>query len=379
MKTIDARRFWEPLFAAADIRLDGRRPEDIRVLDERFFDRLLRGGELGAGESFMDGDWDCERLDVLAAKAGLARLRDRMRRDWRTILAGVRALVVSPNRRSKAFEIGRRHYDLGNDLYSAMLDRRMVYTCAYWRGLEQVPENLDRAQEAKLDLVCRKLSLAPGMRVLDIGGGWGSFARFAAEKYGARVVSMTVSREQKSLADRLCEGLPVVNRLQDYRAVDEPFDRVVSLGMFEHVGRRNYRTYMRVARRCLREGGIFLLHTIADNASELAMNAWTAKHIFPNSELPSAAQIAAAAEGLFVVEDWHNLGPYYDPTLMAWWHNFHAAWPRLRDKYGEKFYRTWKLYLQGSAGGFRARTMQVWQVVLSVGGVPGGAQAFRST
>lgn len=376
MKDIAARRFWEPLFAAADIGLDGRRPGDILVRDERFFRRLLRDGDLGAGESFMDGDWECDRLDILTGKA--SGLRERFPRDWRVVLKSLCARVLNPNRRSQAFEIGRRHYDIGNDLYAAMLDRRMVYTCAYWRGLERVPGNLDLAQEAKLDLVCRKLSLKPGMRVLDIGGGWGAFARFAAEKYGARVVSVTVSKEQASLADRLCEGLPVVNRLQDYRAVDEPFDRVVSLGMFEHVGPRNYRTYMRVARRCLRKGGLFLLHTIADNAAAPGVNSWTAKHIFPNSALPSAAQIAAAAEGLFVAEDWHNIGPDYDPTLMAWWHNFDAAWPRLREKYGRRFYRMWKLYLQGSAGAFRARTLQVWQVVLSVGGIPGGLPELRS-
>ena len=259
-----------------------------------------------------------------------------------------------------------------------MLDRRMTYTCGYWSSPSGEAKTLDEAQEAKLDLVCRKIGLKKGDRVLDIGGGWGSFARFAAERYGASVVAITISKEQAALGRELCAGLPIDIRLQDYRDLhDETFDHVVSLGMFEHVGVKNYRTYMHVVRRVLKPDGLFLLHTIGSNKSLWFADPWIAKRIFPNGMLPSIAQIGKAVEGLFIMEDWHNFGTDYDTTLMAWFSNFDTAWPLLKEKYGERFYRMWKFYLLSCAGGFRARNTQLWQIVLSPRGVPGGYRSIR--
>jgi cyclopropane-fatty-acyl-phospholipid synthase len=249
-----------------------------------------------------------------------------------------------------------------------MLDRRMVYTCAYWNGAT----TLDEAQENKLDLVCRKLGLSPGMRVLDIGCGWGAFGKFAAERYGAQTVGITVSREQVELGRELCRGLPVTFELQDYRDLQGRFDRVVSLGMFEHVGEKNYRTFMQTVRRALADDGLFLLHTIGSPRTVHATDPWIGRYIFPNSLIPSAEQISRAFDGLFVLEDWHSFGADYDKTLMAWWHNFDELWPTLRDRYGDRFYRRWRYYLLTCAGSFRARSNQLWQVVLSPRGVPGG-------
>lgn len=242
-----------------------------------------------------------------------------------------------------------------------MLDKRLNYTSAYWRDAS----NLDQAQEAKLDLVCRKIGLQPGMTVLELGCGWGSFAKYAAEKHGVDVLGVTVSAEQVELGMELCRGLPVELRLQDYRDVEGEYDRVISIGVMEHVGYKNYRTYMEVVNRTLKPGGIGFFHTIGKNTSDVATNAWTEKYIFPNGMLPSIAQMAAAMEGLFVVEDWHNFGPDYDPTLMAWHVNFERAWPELKDRYGERFYRMWRYYLLSSAGGFRSRKTQLWQVVFT--------------
>jgi cyclopropane-fatty-acyl-phospholipid synthase len=247
-----------------------------------------------------------------------------------------------------------------------MLDKRMNYTCGYWREAD----NLDDAQEAKLDLVCRKIGLSPGMRVLELGCGFGSFAKYAAEKYGVEVLGVTVSKEQVALGMEMSRGLPVELRLQDYREVEGQYDRVISIGVMEHVGVKNYRTYMEVVDRTLKPGGIGFFHTIGDNVSETGTNAWTNKYIFPNGMLPSIAQLAKAMEGLFVVEDWHNFGPYYDPTLMAWHANFEAAWPELKNQYDERFYRMWRYYLLSSAGGFRARSSQLWQVVFTRIGDP---------
>jgi cyclopropane-fatty-acyl-phospholipid synthase len=292
---------------------------------------------------------------------------------WRDALHVLRARVVNLQTPSRAFRIGQHHYDIGNDLFRRMLDRRMIYSCAYWKDAT----TLDQAQEAKLDLVCRKLGLRPGMRVLDIGCGWGGTARFAAERYGVAVVGITVSQAQLTLAREMCAGLDIEIRLQDYRELDGTFDRVLSLGMFEHIGYKNYARFMRVVRRRLAEDGLFLLHTIGSTRSQTSTDPWTARYIFPNSMLPSVAQIAAAAEGAFVIEDWHSLGADYDTTLMHWHRNVEQHWSELADRYRERFHRMWRYFLLASAGSFRARHNQLWQIVLSPSGVPGGYRAPR--
>jgi cyclopropane-fatty-acyl-phospholipid synthase len=366
------RRRIEELLAQADVAINGERSWDIRVHDEGLYARILAQGSLGLGESYMDGWWDCDQLDEFFRRVLEAQL-DRKVKPTTDALRVARARLLNRQKLGKAYEIGRRHYDIGNDLYERMLDARMIYSCGYWKKAA----TLDEAQEAKLDLVCRKLDLAPGMRVLDIGCGWGGTARFASERYGVEVLGITVSNEQARFAEALCRGLPVEIRLQDYRKLEGCFDRVLSLGMIEHVGPKNYRTYMEVVRRCLRSDGLFLLQTIGGNRSVRQANAWTDRYIFPNSVLPSARQITSAAEERFVLEDWHSFGPDYDKTLMCWHRNFEAAWPSLRDKYGERFYRMWRYYLLSSAGGFRARTSQLWQIVFSPGGVPGGYESVR--
>ena len=271
------------------------------------------------------------------------------------------SILLNRQSKSRAYQVGQRHYDIGNDLYVAMLDKRLNYTCAYWNAAQ----TLDEAQEAKLELVCRKTNLAPGMKVLDIGCGWGSFAKYAAEKYGVSVVGVTVSKEQVALGKELCKGLPVELRLQDYREIEGQFDVVLSIGIMEHVGYKNYRTYMEVVDRTLKPNGISFFHTIGSNRSVTKADNWSDTYIFPNGMLPSISQLGKALEGLFVMEDWHNIGPHYDPTLMAWYKNFESAWPSLSEKYGERFHRLWRFYLLSSAGGFRSRTHQVWQVVMS--------------
>jgi len=363
----------QELLKKADVESNGSRPWDIEVKDDAFYTRVARQGSLGLGESYMDGLWDAPALDQFFHKVLSAHLEDQVRLSLPEIAEFLKAKIVNLQTPSRAFKVGEQHYDVGNDLYAAMLDKRLVYTCGYW----QAAQSLDEAQEAKLGLVCRKLGLKPGQRVLDIGCGWGSFAKFAAEKYGVHVVGVTISKEQVALGQKLCAGLPVELRFQDYREVNAQFDHIVSLGMFEHVGIKNYRTYMEVAARCLKDDGLFLLHTIGNNTSSTIGDPWISKYIFPNSILPSAAQITRAYEGIFVMEDWHNFGAYYDLTLMAWFHNFDKAWPQLKDEYSDRFYRMWKYYLLSCAGSFRARRIQLWQLVLSKKGVPSGYQSIR--
>ncbi|MCA0198593.1 MAG: cyclopropane fatty acyl phospholipid synthase [Proteobacteria bacterium] len=366
------RRRIEALLAEAGVRIDGGNDWDLQVHDERLYARLLGQGSLGLGEAYMEGWWDAGSLDGFLLRLLQARLDRRVHAPGE-IGDALLARLSNRQSRRRSGEVGRRHYDLGNDLYAAMLGRRLVYSCGYWRDAA----GLDAAQEAKLDLVCRKLRLRPGMRVLDIGCGWGEALKYAAERHGVSGVGVTISAEQAGYARELCAGLPVEIRLQDYRDLDEPFDAVFSIGMFEHVGVRNYRAYFEVVRRCLPEAGLFLLHSIGSNVSVRRTDPWIARYIFPNSMLPSAAQIAAASEGVFVIEDWHNFGSDYDRTLQAWRENIEAAWEWLDPRYDERFRRMWRYYLAGSMAAFRSRRAQLWQIVLSPRGVPGGYVAPR--
>lgn len=366
------RRRVQALFAEADIVPGRGLAFDPVIHDPRFYGRVLAQGSLGLGEAYMDGWWDVESLDGFLHRLLEARLDERVH-GVGAALDALRARLLNLQTERRAREVGRRHYDVGNELFARMLGRRLVYSCGYWRAAT----DLDAAQEAKLDLVCRKLGLAPGMRVLDIGCGWGEALKFAAERYGVSGVGVTISQEQADYARALCAGLPIEIRLQDYREVAEPFDRILSIGMFEHVGVRNYATYFDVARRCLAEDGLFLLHCIGGNESVRQTDPWIARYIFPNSMLPSAVQIAQAAEGRFVIEDWHNFGADYDRTLQAWRANIERAWHDLPARYDRRFRRMWRFYLAGSMASFRARRIQLWQLVLSPGGVPGGYVAPR--
>lgn len=362
----------EGLLAEAGVEIGGQRPQDIRVHDPRWYARVLAQGSLGLGESYMDGWWDANALDVFLLHLMRARLDERVH-GFGEIRDALRARLFNLQAGRGSYEVGRRHYDLGNDLYHAMLGKRLVYSCGYWAQAS----DLDAAQEAKLDLICRKLGLRGGQRVLDIGCGWGEALKFAAERYGVSGVGITISAEQAGFARRLCAGLPIEIRLQDYRELDEHFDAVFSVGMFEHVGEKNYRRYFEVARRCLHPEGLFLLHSIGTNVSRHRTDPWIERYIFPNSMLPSERQIAQASEGLFVMEDWHNFGADYDLTLQAWRTNVEAAWDRLDARYDERFRRMWRFYLGGSMASFRCRHAQLWQLVLSPEGVPGGYRAPR--
>jgi cyclopropane-fatty-acyl-phospholipid synthase len=354
------------LFHSGGIEVNGPNLWDIQIHNQDFYDRVLRESALGLGESYMDGWWSCQAVDQLVARIFSANLDEQVKGNWKILLHAARARVFNLQSSAKAYEVGEQHYDLGNDLYCAMLDRRLNYTCAYWKNAA----TLDEAQEAKLDLICRKIGLKPGMRVLELGCGWGSFAKYAAEIYGAQVLGVTVSKEQVALGMEMCKGLPVELRLQDYREVEGEYDAVISIGIMEHVGQKNYRTYMQVADRCLKKGGIAFIHTIGSLTSIYSADAFSNKYIFPNGMLPSIAQLSKAMEGIFVIEDLHNIGPNYDPTLMAWHANFERAWPELKSKYSERFYRMWRFYLLSSAGAFRSRRQQLWQFVMTRPGTP---------
>lgn len=360
------KTFVQQLLLKADVQIDGKRPWDIQVNNNAFYQKVIAQGTLGLGEAYVDGWWDCEALDEFFYRALRADLRSHLRLNARSIIHLITARIANLQSRSRALTVGKVHYDIGNDLYQSMLDPRMMYSCGYWKNAD----NLNDAQEAKLELVCQKLALKPGLKILDIGCGWGGFATYAAEKYDVEVVGITISKAQHTLAQKRCEGLPIEIRLQDYRDLTDTFDRIVSIGMFEHVGLKNYRTFMQIVSDCMDADGMCLLHTISENQSRYVGDPWTEKYIFPNGKTPSIAQLSKALEGLFVIEDIHNIGPHYAPTCLAWYQNFQNAWPKLKANYDERFFRMWRYYLLLAAGNFRARFSQVQQIVMTKIGRP---------
>lgn len=355
------------LLNKAGIEINGTNPWDMQVHDQRVYNRVIAEENLGLGESYMEGWWDCAQLDQFFDRVLRAQLDEQIN-PIRLLGHYLRAKFMNRQTPKRAWQVGKVHYDLDNAFYAAMLDSRMTYTCGYWREAE----NLEQAQQAKLDLICRKLQLKPGLRILDIGCGWGSLMGYAHEHYGVECVGVTVSETQVAWAQQHYKSDSLSFRLLDYRDIDECFDRVVSVGMFEHVGRKNYATFFNVVERCLGDDGLFLLHTIGKNIRNSTPDPWIDRYIFPNGDLPTIEQIGEATSGRFIMEDLHNFGADYDKTLMAWHENFAQAWPQFKDTLGEQFERMWRYYLLSCAGAFRARDLQLWQWVFSRHGVRGG-------
>jgi cyclopropane-fatty-acyl-phospholipid synthase len=363
----------EALTSLADIKINGDRPWDIQVHNKEFYDRVLKDQSLGLGETYMENLWDSDALDVCMYHILKADLESNFKPTLVHFWTYLKAKIFNRQSRSSSMKVIDEHYQLGNDLYQNMLDPLMTYSCGYWKDAK----NLDEAQIAKYDLIARKLGFKEGMRVLDIGCGWGGFAKYVAEKYKVNVVAITLSENQALYAKEVCKDLPVEIRIQDYRDLNEKFDRIVEIGMFEHVGWKNHRTFMEIVYRCLNDNGLVMLHTIGGNSSTVTGDPWIDKYIFRGGQLPSVAQIGTSIEGLFVMEDWHNFSVDYDKTLMAWFENFNKNWDKIKDNYPPHFYRMWKYYLLSCAGAFRARHIQLWQVVLSKGGVLTGYQTVR--
>jgi len=363
LKNLQPPRVLVELLERAGVRINSNFARDIQVHDNELYHRVLTQGSLGLGEAYMDKLWDCHALDELFYYF-LSFDIDEELDSWSKLrLLGeiLRQRIFNLQSSERAFQVGEQHYDTGNDIFEAMLDPTMSYSCGYWHNAD----TLEQAQLNKLDMICRKLELKPGERLLEIGCGWGGLAYHAAKHYGVDVLGITISKEQQLLARERCVDLPVSIELIDYRDLKGEFDKIVSVGMFEHVGQKNYETYFDTAARLLKDDGLFLLHTIGTYKVSHSPDRWIDKYIFPNGRLPAATEITNALDDHFLIEDWHNFGQDYDKTLMAWWKNFDTAWPTLEHKYGQRFYRMWKYYLLSCAGFFRSRKGQLWQIVLS--------------
>lgn len=357
--------------SAAGIKINGNQPWDIQVHDEQVYKRVARQGTLGLGEAYMEGMWDCQRLDLLFEKILRARVETKAHFSFSVVSLVMAHLLSNLQSIARSTKVAEVHYDLNNDFYKKMLGKHMMYSCGYWHQAK----NLDDAQEAKLAMICDKLELKEGETLLDIGCGWGEMARYAAKNYGVKVTGVTISKQQAKLAKELCADLPVEILLQDYRKVEGKFDKIVSVGMFEHVGPRNYKTYMQVVSDKLEDEGLFLLHTIGHRYRTYTADPWANKYIFPNGKIPYISHISQSINGLLILEDWHNFGMDYGKTLYAWHSNFETNWSEFEQQYGEKFYRMWRYYLLSFAGAFNARHMQLWQMILTK---PGRSKMYRS-
>lgn len=367
-----SQEFLRDVLYRSGISIGGNSAGDIRVNDERLFDRVMAEGSLGLGESYMDGWWDADRLDVFFTKILRSRA-DELVRTRHQVLLYLKSKLVNMQTRSKSRRVAEKHYNLGNAFYEDMLGPDMHYTCAYWENAQ----TLEEAQNAKCELVCRKLMLEPGESILELGCGWGGFAEYAARNYGCRVTAYNIAQEQVKFARQRCKDLDVEIVLGDYRNAVGRYDKIVSIGMLEHVGPKNYRTAMQIAERCLKDNGLFVMHSIGRDTSDVTTDPWFEKYIFPGGCMPSIQQISQAIEGLFVVEHFHNFGQDYDPTLMAWYGNFRSNWHKYEQEFGERFFRMWSYYLLCCAGAFRARRDQLWQWVFSKRGISGGYKALK--
>ena len=371
------------ILSAADVQIDGERPWDLQVHHpEQLWPAVLRQGSLGFGNAYVAGVWDCPCLDQLFTRLLLARADERLaggsRR--RQLLQGLREQLVNLQSIRRSTRVARQHYDIEPRIYAAMLDPWWQYSCGYWERAS----SLEEAQQHKLAMIAAKLRLGSGMRVLDIGCGWGGLAAYLARHHGVEVVGITLSAEQLEVARRHWGHLTVRFERCDYRelpALDlAPFDRVVSVGMFEHVGPRNARRFFQMMRGCLRHDGLALLQTIGARRTTATTDGWIDTHVFPHGRLPSPGELARSLEDHFLIEDWHNFGLDYDRTLMAWHSRCEAGWddltPLLQERWGASgaagFRRFWRYYLLCCAAFFRSRQGQLWQLVLSPGGATSG-------
>ena len=361
------------LLAQCGVQVNGSNPWDLQVHDERLFRRLLSKGSIGAGESYMDGWWSVPDLAEFFTRIIRGNLPEKIKFNLPTLWLVFQSTFLNMQTKNRARKVAKEHYNIGNDLYMSFLDPYNQYTCGYWK----TAQNINEAQEDKLDLICKKLDLSEEDKVLDIGCGWGGFAKFASERYGCHVTGVSISEEQIKYAKEFCKGLPVDIVKSDYRDIKGKYDKVLICGMIEHVGYRNYRTIMQKVHNLLTDQGLFLLHTIGSRVSQKNTDAWLAKYIFPNSMIPSSNQLSKAAERLFVMEDWHNFGYYYYKTLIAWNKRFKENWSSIKHKYDDRFYKMFEYYLLGSAGYFNARIGQLWQIVYSKHGVKGGYGSVR--
>jgi len=326
---------------------------------------IARDWEFELGETYMNGDWDvgeCELRDLLAILR--ANFAEYSASAW---MQPFIRLIQQWNKISRSYRNVAHHYDLDEELFRLFLDRDMHYSCAYYTSKWQT---LEQAQQDKCRHIASKLLLQPGQQVLDIGSGWGSLAFYLAEHHDVEVTGITLSREQLKVAKQRARKRGLSSKvkflLQDYREHQGGYDRIVSVGMFEHVGQPNYNTYFRKIKEWLHSDGVALIHTIGRSGPPAVTNPWIRKRIFPGGSLPSLSQVTKGVEDIhLLMTDIEILRLHYARTLRAWQQNLHRNRERVIEKMGERFYRMWEFFLTGSEFSFRRLGQMVFQMQLA--------------
>jgi cyclopropane-fatty-acyl-phospholipid synthase len=365
-----AKKIVTNLFSRAGITIGGNKHWDIRVNNDRFYPSTLRGS-LGFGESYMKGDWEVESIDALFRRIIRMDIPRSSLVTLNRLYLDIKSRLTNLQTRIGSLAIAETHYDLDHRLYELFLGPYNQYTCCFFNQAQ----SLEEAEVEKLELICNKLDLHEGDRVLDIGCGWGGFAKYAAETRGCRVTGVSISKEQIAYARQYTQGLPVEIIDCDYR--DLPgrlssgyFDKAVIIGMIEHVGHKNYRKLVNIVHQLLKDDGMFLLHTIGNCEQTTVVDPWIEKYIFRNSMAPAMSQLGNAFEGLFAVQAWENYGHYYAPTLAAWQERFEANWPQIaaietERRFDEKFRRMFNYYLLSCKAGFETEQLNLWHIVMT--------------
>ena len=369
MSTV-AKNFVSKLLSHAGVTIGGSEPWDIQVNNDLFYTRTLRGS-LGFGEAYMDGHWDVESIDALFRRIIRKEVTRKPMVLANRAMLEARARLTNLQTRIGARAIAETHYDLDHRLYEFILGPYNQYTCCFFNQAS----SLEEAEVEKLEMVCNKLDLREGERVLDIGCGWGGFAKYAAETRGCRVSGISISREQIAYAREYTAGLPVEIVECDYRDLPkrfeaEHFDKAVIIGMIEHVGYKNYRRIFEIVSRMLKNQGLFLLHTIGNSRMTRVVDPWIEKYIFRNSMAPAMAQLARSLEGLWVVQDWENYGHYYAPTLAHWQARFEQNWEQIKalpvkNRFDERFRRMFNYYFLSCKAGFETEYIYLWHLLMS--------------
>jgi cyclopropane-fatty-acyl-phospholipid synthase len=328
----------------------------------------LRNGALGMAEAYMDGEIDIDGNLQAFLKFESAPLYERMKLSLREKIKFAVSLLITRNTVRGAKKNVKHHYDLGNDFYQLWLDPSMTYTCAYFT---RYGDTLAQAQNNKHEHICRKLRLEPGMTLVDIGCGWGAMLVYAAQRYGVIGVGYTISEEQAKWAKENIKRLGLEDRitieLKDYREAEGQFDRWVSIGMFEQIGKSFFDMFFSEITRILKPGGIGVLHTIG-SSEPYTNNPWIEKYIFPGGHLPQLGDLVDGMNGINLNPiDVEDLRLHYGQTLDSWYANFNRVENTVWEMYGERFVRMWRFYLNGAAQGFKWGTLRLYQIVFSHG------------
>lgn len=367
----------------AGIAIGGPNDFDIHVNDDRFYEMFFKDRTVGAGEAYTEGFWDVKDLKLLAEKIFLSGKLDHQYGFLNNLIY---QLNKAQGKLKALFDI-KKTYDHNIELYRAMLDKRLLYTCAYWNNIDYSVANLDLAQEQKLELVCQKLGLhqqPKGQSILDYGCGFAGFAKYAHEKYGAKVVGITISKLQYKVAKEICKGLPIEIRFQDYRDIPkgELYDHLVALGIIEHITVKNAREFILNAKSHLKnekyQDNRFVLHGMFTNGTEHRIDPWMEKYIFPGAEIFTFKHLFDMIHGVFYCQDFHPFGPDYSLTADAWYQRLEMNYGNLLpSEQNNEFMRTFEFYLKTASASFLTQRNNLMQMVLTHGPVINGLEPVR--